>query len=320
MKLFVTGATGFLGRNILGKLGEEGHNTTGLLLPHEDAGGVSLSRVVRGDITQPETLAGKMEGHDAILHLAGAVGYGQTWEGCLKLNREGTANVAAEAARAGARRFVHMSSVSVYGRVHGVNVDEEHPRRKIGDPYGDTKIDAEEILEDYSERGDLDVTWIRPTVIYGLGDDKFLPRIIENLESGKARIIGTGENSVDVIHIRDVADFVSLVLREKKTIGRVYNLANPDNPTWRELMAGVATALGVDPPAKRLPYRLALAVAGGMEAWSKITGRPPRLTRYAVTVVGRQYLYETKRMAEELGFRPKISLMEGIRELLSGHL
>ena len=316
MKIFVTGAHGFLGRTIVSRLEADGHCTTGLLLPHEDEAAVAASRIVRGDLTRPETIAGLVDGHDAVVHLAGAVGYGQTWAICRALNREGTRAVAAEAARAGARRFVHMSSVSVYGRVHGVRLTESSPSRKIGDPYGDTKIDAEGIVQGYADQGDLDVTMIRPTVVYGPGDDRFLPKVVENLRSGKLRIIGPGDNRVDLIHVDDVADFVSLVLQKEAAIGKIYNLTNPENPTWREMLAGIAGALGLEPPAKHLPYRAALVIAGVMEAVSKLTGRPPRLTRYAVRVIGREYLYDTTRMQEELGFTPRIELMEGIRKCL----
>ncbi|MFC1889922.1 NAD-dependent epimerase/dehydratase family protein, partial [Thermodesulfobacteriota bacterium] len=187
---------------------------------------------------------------------------------------------------------------------------------KGGDPYGDTKIDAEEVLGEFSKRGELDVTMIRATVIYGPGDDKFLPRIIDNLKTGKARIIGSGENTVDLIHVEDVADFVALLLKNETTIDKIYNLTNPCNPTWKELLTGIALELGFDPPTKHLPYRLALVAAGVMEVASKVTGKPPRLTRYAVKVVGRQYFYDTDRMENELGYRPKIDLMEGIKACL----
>ncbi len=316
MRVFLTGAGGFIGRNLLPRLAAEGHELCALLLPEEPAQGLGEARIVRGDITRPESLRGVMDGQQAVIHLAAAVGYGQPMDLCRRLNREGTAHVASEAVRAGVRRFVQLSSVSVYGRRPGVPIPETTPLRKTGDPYGDTKIEAEEILQQHAERGEIDLTILRPTVIYGPGDDKFLPKLAENLRSGKARIIGRGDNRVDAIHVEDVAEFVVRVLAEPRSVGGIYNLNHPDNPSWREFTEAAAAVLEVDPPRGHLSYRAALVVAGALELLAAATGRQPRLTRYAVRVIGRQYHYLTDRARDELGFEPRIDLLEGVRRHL----
>ncbi|MBW2245180.1 MAG: NAD(P)-dependent oxidoreductase, partial [Deltaproteobacteria bacterium] len=170
-----------------------------LLLPGEPDPGLGDARLIRGDVTEHESLAGLLAGHDAVVHLAALVGYGQRMDECLRVNRDGTRNIAAAALEAGARRFVQLSSVSVYGRAAGIPIDEEAPLQKTGDPYGDTKIDAERILGEHSRRGELDLTTLRPTVITGPGDDKFLGKVAENLRSGRARIIGRGDHAVDAL-------------------------------------------------------------------------------------------------------------------------
>ncbi|MBI5503271.1 MAG: NAD-dependent epimerase/dehydratase family protein [Deltaproteobacteria bacterium] len=319
MKIFVTGATGFLGRTIAPRLIDAGHDLTLLALPHEVVAETGVA-VVRGDITDPGSLRGKLSGHDAVVHLAGAVGYGQTFARCNALNRDGTVNVAAAAVAEGVRRFVHMSSVSVYGRVPDVVLDEDAPLRKIGDPYGDTKIDAELALSALSPRGELDLTMVRPTVIYGPGDDKFLPKLVENLRAGGVRIVGTGDNTVDLVHVNDAADFVALLLARPESIGRTYNLASPGNPTWKEFLREVARLAGVAPPSGRLPYTVAYGLAGCMEAVASLRGSEPRLTRYAVRVVGRQYRYATERARRELGFEPRVDLFTGVAGCMAGYL
>ncbi len=314
MRLFVTGAGGFLGKGITSKLLEEGHTVTALLLPSEDAEPLAGADIVRGDVTRPETLTGKLDSHDAVVHLAGAVGYGQSRELCKNVNHLGARNVAREAVNADVRRFVHMSSVSVYGRVPNVKITEDFPHKKIGDPYGDTKIDAEKELRPLEAEGKLDLTMIRPTVVYGPGDDKFLPALVKNLKRGAMRVIGNGKNSVDLIHIKDVADFVALVLREPKSIGQTYNLTNPENPTWNEMLAHIAKLLDVPLPEKKVPYRTAMFAGALAEFISRFTGKPPILSRYTVWVIGRQYHYSTEHMREHLGFVPSIDLLQGITE------
>lgn len=308
MRIFMTGASGFLGRSIAPRLRADGHIVTALLLPGEQADGVPAAHVVRGDITQAGSFDGAMRDHDAVVHLAGAVGYGQTFDRCRRLNRDGTANVAREAVKSGVRRFIHMSSVSVYGRVAEVPLTEDAPMRRIGDPYGDTKADAEEIVGAHARSGELDVTILRPTVIWGPGDALFLPKLIENLRSGKVRIVGPGTNTVDAVHVYDVAEIVARALANSRAVGRTYNVNHPANPTWREWVTRVSASLGVPAPTGHLPYPVALAVAAVLEGVAALTGEPARLTRYSVRVIGRQYHYVVDRARDELGFTAQVTL------------
>lgn len=321
MRLLVTGASGFIGRRLLPRLRADGHAPVALLMPEEAvpahlAGGDVP--IVRGDITDATSLAGVAKDCEGVVHLAAAVGYSQRMDHCLRVNRDGTANVVREAARAEARRFVQLSSVAVYGRAPGVRLDESAPLRKMGDPYGDTKIDAERLLVASAERDEIDLTMLRPVVIHGPGDRLFLPRLIENVRSGRARLIGRGRNTVDAVHVDDVVEVIARVLGDRRSIGRIYNVNHPSNPTWRELVTEVARALAVPPPRAHVPYPVALAMAGVMEAVAKLQGREPLLTRYAVRVVGRQYHYGIDRMRDELGFLPRHGLIESVRQEILG--
>ena len=112
--------------------------------------------------------------------------------------------------------------------------------------------------------------------------------------------------------MNDIARCVTLLLKNACSIGETYNVTNPDNPPWAEFVSIVAGAMGVPAPRGRISFGAALTVAGAMEAVSKITGRPPRLTRYAVRVVGRQYYYITGKIRDQLGFEPSVDLKEGI--------
>jgi len=311
MRVFVTGAGGFVGRAVCRQLLDDGHQVTGLLLPGEANTLTEGCREERGDITEPVGLVGSLTGHDAVVHLAGVVGYGRDWEACRAVNVEGTRHMANAALQAGARRFVHMSSVAVYGRAVGVVLSEESAMRRIGDPYGDTKVEAEEVVRAIAGGGRLDLTVVRPVVIYGPGDRLFLPKLVENVRSGRARVIGRGDHPVDLVHVDDVARFMASLLADPRSVGETYNLADPGACTWVELLAVVARELGVRPPRGRLPYPVALGFAGVLEAASRFTGKPPRLTRYAVRVIGRRYAYVTVR-AQRLGFQPTTPLSNGI--------
>jgi polyketide synthase len=314
MRVFVTGAGGFIGRVAARRLLADGHRVTALLMPEERAE-IPGADVVRGDILADGALRGMLEGHDAVLHLAGAVGF-QPWETCRRVNVEGTRRVAEAAVAAGVRRFVQMSSVSVYGRVPGVRLTEDSPLKAIGDPYGDTKIEAERILRALEASAGLQLTVLRATVVYGRGNRQFALSLVDMVRGGAVTLPGDGGNSPDLLHVDDLADLICLVLRSPSSIGRTYNAAHAGNPTMRELVDEVARLLGVQPRVSFIPYRLAFCLAAVMELAGRLTGTPPRLSRYSVRVIGRAYDYAAERVERELGFRPRVSLFDGMRDVV----
>lgn len=314
MKIFLTGATGFLGEYVLDRLLHEKHTVRVLVQSPGPMVHTKKVEIVEGDITVPETFRGRLKGCDAVIHLAGAVGYGQTFENCINVNVNGTRNIAAEAVACDVRRFIHCSSVSVYGRVSGVDLYEDAPYRKINDPYGDTKIEAEKILFEMKEN--LDVTIFRPTVIYGKGDRVFLPRLAERINSGKFKIIGNGENRITLIHAHDVARAITMVLKNKITYGKIYNLSNTDNLQVNELAALIAETVGYEKKLKHVPYSVTLTAAGIMEFLFPLLGKTPPVTRFAVRILGLPYNYMTDAIRKDLNFKPEIDIRKGIVDTL----
>lgn len=315
MNIFMTGASGFIGQSVLKTLLSHGYSLTALLLGDDRISLDSRVNIVRGDVSDAASLSGKLAGHDVVLHLAGSVGY-QSWKNCVAINQIGTRNVAAEAIKSRIRRFVYMSSVSVYGRVPGIPITEEIHFKKIGDAYGDTKIEAEKALREHERQGRLELTVLQPTVVYGENDNKFIPQLLSNLRSHKYRIIGDGNNRVDLIHVEDLARIVLSVLQDRKTIGQTYIVTNPNNPSWNEFLNEVCSLIDLPPVTHHIPYKLAYAAAWLMELAGKLSGKSPRLSRYAVRIVGLPCIYVTAKAEKELGFRPSISLIDGIRRCL----
>ncbi len=313
-KIFLTGASGFIGRAVVKRL-KDNYQLTLLLLPEEPVVGLGDLNIVRGDITRPRSLSGLIDGHDTVIHMAGSVGY-QTWRNCLSINVDGTRNIIRKAVKAGVIRFIHMSSVSVYGRVPDIRITEEQPYKKIRDPYGDTKIEAEQLVRKQAEKNRIDLTVLRPTAVYGEGDNKFLPSLVENLKTGKLRIMGDGDHSVDLVNVVDVAESVYLALLKPESVGQTYNIANENNPSWNEFLKAACKELDIPYTDKHISYKLAYRLAGLIEFFSIFTGRPPRLSRYAVRLVGRQYNYSIGKTRRELGYEPSVDLLEGIRQCI----
>ncbi|MFC2113095.1 NAD-dependent epimerase/dehydratase family protein [Bacteroidota bacterium] len=313
-KIFITGASGFIGRAVVERL-RDNFELTLLLPPGEVAAGLGDHTIVRGDVTRYRSLGGLIKGHDTVIHMAGAVGY-QSWRDCMSVNVDGSRNVIKQSIKAGVIRFIHMSSVSVYGWLPDIKVTEEQPFKKIGNPYGNTKIEAEQVVRKFAEKNRIDLTVLRPTAVYGKGDNKFLPMLIEGFQSGKFRMMGDGNHTVDLVHVKDVADAVYLSLIKTESIGQTYNIANTKNPSWNKFLKEVSTQLDIPYNKRHVSYKLAYRFAGLLEFFSIFSNKPPRLSRYAVRVVGRQYKYSNVKARKELGFEPSTDLIEGIQQCI----
>jgi nucleoside-diphosphate-sugar epimerase len=311
MKIFVTGAAGFLGRAITRELLNNKHKVTALLLPDDEIGLDGEVVVKNGDITDPDSIKGMFGGHDAVVHCAGAVDF-LNRSTCIAVNREGTRNVVAEAVHSKIRRFVHISSVSVYGRLSSGLVDEKTPRRKIGSPYGDTKIDAELIVEEFQKLGMLDATIFRPSIVFGEGDNRFLPPIIARVENGSYTMVGDGSNRINLVCIGDLAKIVATSLREEKSIGQIYNVSNPDSPTWKELLDTIASEVGCSRVERYISHRRALLFSIVNEFVSLFTGRLPKASRSTVKFAKRNCQYNITKVKEGLGFSPDMGALDGV--------
>lgn len=159
----VTGAAGFVGRHLVGRLARAGVRVRAVVLPGEDASALASlgAEVVRADVARPETLPPLFGGAvDRVFHLAAICNLTTRYRALRPVNVEGVSNVARLARDAGVRRFVHVSSTSVYGRYRGEPFVEDSPRNPRDD-YGRSKRDGEDALFDFVAKG-LSAVVLRP--------------------------------------------------------------------------------------------------------------------------------------------------------------
>jgi nucleoside-diphosphate-sugar epimerase len=302
LTLAITGAAGFLGRTLTPVLRDDPAvgRVIALDLERGETEGVEW---VAADV-RDRALADKLRGVDVVVHLAFVV------LGDLRqaddINVRGSANVFEAAANAGCRRLVHASSVAAYGYgVEGRFLTEDDPIRPIeAFTYSRTKGAAERaLLETIERHPELEVAWLRPSIILGPRNHDFL----ETLMSRRA-VIRPGRNAggIQFVHIDDVVEAFRLA-----TVGRAtgaFNVSGSGSVSYEEL-AEIA--------GKRLvtvPRRAALGFTGaagrmrpklGVDAgWVMIAQRPP--------------LVSTIRAERELGWRPTRSSREAIEEFLRG--
>ncbi|MDR3637207.1 MAG: NAD-dependent epimerase/dehydratase family protein [Isosphaeraceae bacterium] len=325
----VTGGTGMLGSHIAERLVAAGRHVRALVRPNSRTDflkglGVEL---VEGDLTDPGSCARAVEGVDVVYHAAAKVGDWGAWHEFQTCCIDATKNLAEAAALAGVGRFLHISSTSAYGHPAdgGPPIDETAPMGQnvwVWDPYTRSKVESERVLWAMSDRGQLGVTIIRPSWLYGERDRTTTARIVERLKRGQVRIIGPGDNPLSAVYVGTVAESALLAARDPHSAGEAYNITNQGRITQREFMNLFAEAAGVPHVRRHVPYRIAYAASFLLEASGRLahSARPPLITRYGTWLLGRYLEYSTAKAESRLGWRPALSYRESIGRTVRWYL
>lgn len=319
MPVLVTGASGFLGGRLAEMLMSEGEQVTVLARSTSDLSHLSASRpdalrIVRGDLTDRDSLQDAVRGVTHIFHCAAASTDWASMEVYLDSNVRGTEMLLAAALKErGLQRFVHVSTTDVYG-YPVVPCIEAGELRDAGLPYNQTKIQAEQAVWRASREG-LPVTVVRPATIYGPRGKAFVTDIAALLRQRQMAHIGGGRATGGFLYVDNAAAAMIAAAQSTVAEGQVYNLSDGTGETWKTYVAALAKGLGCKPPWIDLPYGLAMAIAGTMEApyrWIKALPGRPMLTRHAVLLLARDQEFPSGKARADFGFASHVSFEEGI--------
>jgi nucleoside-diphosphate-sugar epimerase len=305
VKVFVTGATGFVTGNVARQLVARGVTVRALVRDPQRATGLSGAELVQGDLANEEALRVGMNGADAVIHGAAMYEIGLTPEQRARMfetNVRGTAHVLSAAKAAGVPRAVYISTIAVFGNTHGQIVDETFRRT---DPtytsyYEETKLKAHEIAESFSADG-LPLVIVQPGQVYGPGDHSGFGGLLTSFARGRLPVLPFPELGLNLSFVDDVASGVVLAL-DRGAPGRSY-VVGGEIVRARDAFATLGRVLGRSAPRWHLPYaplRLAALVRAPMrEVISSARG----VTFWATDA----------RARKELGYAPR-SLEMGLRE------
>ena len=315
--VLVTGGNGFVGRHVVSALRERRDTVRVLALPAEDARWLQARgiAVYPGDVRKPETLAAPMRGVDAVLHLAAMMDVWRPIGDYRRVNVAGTENVCRAALAEGVRRFVHMSSSSVYGMALGCPADESFPLSPFPDPYPVTKAAGDVTVQRMIAEENLPAVIVRPDQIFGPGDHLHFGRMAGRLRAGRSVIVGPGDNALPFVYVTDAVRGLLLALDHENAAGQAFNITNDSPLTQRQLLEAIAREIGASPPRVHVPYRALYAAGYLAERAASLAParRRPPLTRLGVAFFGTDNRYAIGKARRELGYRPRVSLREGVR-------
>jgi len=322
MRILVTGGGGFIGKALSIALKKEGHEVISLsrsYYPELEDYGIDQ---IQADILDRNLLFSSLKDIDLVYHVAAKAGF---WGPCSEYYRTnvlGTFNIIDACRRGGVKHLVFTSSASVVfdGKdIIGGSEDLPYPGKPLS-YYTETKAIAEKaVLQANSE--ELKTMALRPHLVWGPGDRHIMPRIIEQARSGKLRIIGRGDNIIDLTHIDNCTHAHLCALRSIQANpaawGSAYFISDGEPVRLWDMVNSMLQANGIDPLKKRFHSGMAMAAARIMEKAKRpdFSSEPPRITSFLVHELTSSHWFDISAARKNLGYSPVISAEEGLKRI-----
>ena len=286
--LLFTGASGFLGTNILPIIRQE-YEVKTIGLTNKDTYNVNIANSV------PQL----SEKFDIVLHAAGkAHSVPRTEEekkAFFDVNYQGTVNLCKALEQSGIpKALVFISTVAVYGLEYGINITEEHPLNG-NTPYALSKIQAEKFLLEWCAKNNVVLSIIRPSLIAGPNPPGNLGAMIKGIKTGRYLSIAGGKARKSVLMVQDIARLLPALIEK----GGVYNVCDDSQPTFRELEILIAQQSG-----KKLPQSIPYWLAKSMALVGDLLGKKAPINSLKLSKITESLTFSNEKAKRELNWQP----------------
>jgi dihydroflavonol-4-reductase len=318
MRIFVTGALGFIGAHFIERALAAGHAITGLYRSANGDKAETLRkftaqgvRLLQRDILEPDSYSELLQGVDCICHFAAAFkGSGHSDEDFNRANVIGTERILTAGAQAGVRRFVLCSTAGIYGQSLTGVTDETAPARPWNG-YERSKHAAEELVREQAGKHGMEYVILRPAVVYGPRDDRLL-KLFRSAAKGRFPLFGPGEGRRHMVYVTDVADAFLLGCTVSTAANQDMIIAGPQAVPLRELLNVLASIVQRKSCGPRLPLKPMLLLAAIVEDGCKLIGVDPPLYRRRMDFYRSDAAFDCKRAQRLMGWTPRVDLREGL--------
>ena len=318
MKVFVTGATGFLGASLVPLLVKEGFTVTAS--GRDQAKGQKLkksgARFVRLDLSDPEGVFEAIKDHEIVVHCAALSSPWGRYEDFYQANVANTEHVLNASIKSGVRRVVHISTPSVcfrYKHQMGILETDPLPDKKVN-AYASTKFIAEGKVREAGLRG-LETLILRPRGLFGPGDNAIMPRVIRAGSSGSLPVFSKGPLWTDLTYVDNVSYSILCAINAAyQSPGEVFNITNGEPVDLIPLFDKVFQKIGKKIKTKYIPYQLASTSALAMEFICRhfLNNKEPVMTRYLTGLFCFSQTLDISKARRLLNYQPAYSMDEGI--------
>lgn len=305
-KILLTGGTGFLGGQLAKRLSADGYDLRCVVRNLNKALHLQVqgAELLVGDLVDLEVVLEAARGVDSVVHAAALVGGWGSRNSYIRNNILPTKNLLDACANCGVKRFLFVSSVAAYGFQPYRRLTESSPPKPESNPYCQTKLECERMVREYSERNGVAATVIRPSIIYGPGNRRFLERVAQLVQGGTFVVIGKRVHGPPLVYVGDVENFVSLILRTQSSPFEVFNLSSPEHISWERIVEEIGGRLHVRAQLVSVPFSVAYGAGAVLEFFWRLAraSESPPISRWSASLVGLPFNFDSTKALSVLGF------------------
>ena len=320
MNILLTGATGFLGFRTLERLVQLSNVhkivATGRILRKSREILNPKVEYVLGDLKDKLFVSTILKDIDIVINTASLSSPWGSKDDFYLANVLTQKNIISSSKILGVNRFIYISSPSIYyNGMDRIMVKENDPLpTRFVNNYSKTKREAEVLLEN----SNLKYIIIRPRAIIGRGDTVIMPRLIKAHSEGRLKIIGNGENRVDLTSVDNVVESIVLSINAtSKALNNTYNISDGNPVSLWDSINIVLKGIGKEQVHKIVKFKVAYFAASILEWVSWITRKEPSLTKYSIGVLTKTFTLDISKAIDLLNYKPIISTEESIEEFIN---
>ncbi|MFM7200642.1 MAG: NAD-dependent epimerase/dehydratase family protein [Myxococcota bacterium] len=321
MRALVTGGTGFVGSHLVDRLLAQGYEVRCIVRPTSNLQWLVDPRIELffSGLLEPEKLKAALKDVDVVFHVAGSL-IEKDWDGFYAANVKPVHLLLDAAVKVGGlKRFVLVSSTGAAGpSFDGAPLRETDPEHPVS-AYGRSKLEGEKVAKAYFGR--LPIAIVRPSAVYGPRDPNLL-RVFKQVRGGITPLLGADEHYISLVHAEELADGIILAGERPEAIGQTFTLSSERPYTRTEILDTVGDVVGKRSLRPVLPKGPALAVAKAYANFiTKVLKRQTLLDAERLETVGQRYWsFDVSKAMQQLGYRQKYPLMDGMRQTYQWYL
>jgi nucleoside-diphosphate-sugar epimerase len=308
-RIFITGATGFVGTALVRRLSRENALLITSVLAGEDAVHLppTVEMVIVDPLSESSDYSLALQRADIVIHLAARVHVmlDTATDPILefrKVNRYGTERLAGQAAEAGVRRFVFMSTIGVNGNLSGTRPFTENDVPSPHNAYSISKFEAENSLREISRKTGMEVVIVRAPLVYGPGNPGNFLSLLRNISKGVPLPLASVKNKKSFLYVENLTDALACCATNPTAAGQTYVLSDGEDVSTPELIRRVASAL-------KRPCRLLPVSPGLMRLVSGVLGKTQAVDRLLGSLQ-----VDSSKIRRELGWSPPFTMKQGLEK------
>jgi len=315
--VLVTGGTGFIGRRLIDRLLALNQEVVSFALPGEpvpDSWGDKV-KVLRGDITNADDVVAAMTGIHTVFHLAAVVGMG-AYDIHWAVTVEGSRNVY-DAAVEEATKVVLASSIVVYGdRIQSEVCHEGLEHGQYQGAYSRAKMAQEKLARTYQAERGLALVVIRPANVYGAGSGPWVEGMLGMIQGDMLTVMGDGSGNAGLVHVDNLVEAFLLGATNPNAVGQIYTVCDGLDVSWGQYLNDLADMVGKS-PLPNTPLEPLFEAAREHENPEKLEAMEgmPTFPLEILNLVGSDNRFDTRKLREELGWKPHFSYAEALDEI-----